>query len=161
MMQEKQLTNFIKERKNDGTSLIVTGDMDSTGKIVKSVGLGADVLGYDISLLIAKTGFYSEDFFDEVITAEKIYNHMIATKNELTGIPAALGYSNIHNLSPKDFRTSSIEASLEGEIMLEGVNKTYKEIVKEILDDHINTKKVTIDQQQKQKIIEMVLVERN
>jgi len=155
------INEFYQGKENDGTSLIVTGDMDSTGKIIKSVGLGADVVGYDISLLIAKTGFYSEDFFDEVITAEKIYNHMIATKNELTGIPAALGYSNIHNLSPKDFRTSSLEASLEGEIMLEGVNKTYKEIVKEILDEHINTKKVTIDQQQKEKIIEMVLVERN
>ena len=135
--------------------------MDSTGKIVKSAGLGADVVGYNISLLIAKTGSYSEDFFDEIVTAKKIYNHMIATKNELTGIPAAIGYSNFHNLSPKDFRTSSLKASLEGEILLEGVNKTYREIVKEILDEYINTKKVTIDQQQKQKITEMILLEAN
>ena len=155
------INEFYQGKENDGASLIVTGDMDSTGKIVKSAGLGADVVGYDISLLIAKTGFYSEDFFDEVVTAEKIYNHMIATKNELTGIPAALGYSNFHNLSPSDFRTSSLKASLEGEILLEGVNKTYKEIVTEILDEYINTKKVTIDQQQKQKIIEMILLEEN
>jgi hypothetical protein len=155
------INEFYQGRENDGASLIVTGDMDSTGKIVKSVGLGVDVVGYDISLLIAKTGVYSEDFFDEIVTAKKIHNHMIATKNELTGIPAALGYSNIHNLSPKDFRTSSLKASLEGKIMLEGINKTYKEIVKEVLDEYINTKKVTIDQQHKEKIIEMVLVEEN
>ena len=155
------INEFYQGKENDGASLIVTGDMDSTGKIVKSVGLGVDVVGYDISLLIAKTGVYSEDFFDEIVTAKKIHNHMIATKNELTGIPAALGYSNIHNLSPKDFRTSSLKASLEGEIMLEGINKTYKEIVKEVLDEYINTKKVTIDQQHKEKIIEMVLVEEN
>jgi hypothetical protein len=155
------INEFYQGRENDGASLIVTGDMDSTGKIVKSVGLGVDVVGYDISLLIAKTGVYSEDFFDEIVTAKKIHNHMIATKNELTGIPAALGYSNIHNLSPKDFRTSSLKASLEGEIMLEGINRTYKEIVKEVLDEYINTKKVTIDQQHKEKIIEMVLVEEN
>ncbi|MDH3678120.1 MAG: hypothetical protein OEQ12_07460 [Nitrosopumilus sp.] len=152
---------FYQGKENDGVSLIVTGDMDSTGKIVKSAGLGADVVGYNISLLIAKTGSYSEDFFDEIVTAKKIYNHMIATKNELTGIPAAIGYSNFHNLSPKDFRTSSLKASLEGEILLEGVNKTYREIVKEILDEYINTKKVTIDQQQKQKITEMILLEAN
>lgn len=157
----KTINEFYQGRENDGASLIVTGDMDSTGKIVKSVGLGVDVVGYDISLLIAKTGVYSEDFFDEIVTAKKIHNHMIATKNELTGIPAALGYSNIHNLSPKDFRTSSLKASLEGEIMLEGINRTYKEIVKEVLDEYINTKKVTIDQQHKEKIIEMVLVEEN
>ena len=157
----KTINEFYQGRENDGASLIVTGDMDSTGKIVKSVGLGVDVVGYDISLLIAKTGVYSEDFFDEIVTAKKIHNHMIATKNELTGIPAALGYSNIHNLSPKDFRTSSLKASLEGKIMLEGINKTYKEIVKEVLDEYINTKKVTIDQQHKEKIIEMVLVEEN
>ncbi len=155
------INEFYQGRENDGASLIVTGDMDSTGKIVKSVGLGVDVVGYDISLLIAKTGVYSEDFFDEIVTAKKIHNHMIATKNELTGIPAALGYSNIHNLSPKDFRTSSLKASLEGEIMLEGINKTYKEIVKEVLDEYINTKKVTIDQQHKEKIIEMIVVEEN
>ena len=155
------INEFYQGRENDGASLIVTGDMDSTGKIVKSVGLGVDVVGYDISLLIAKTGVYSEDFFDEIVTAKKIHNHMIATKNELTGIPAALGYSNIHNLSPKDFRTSSLKASLEGKIMLEGINKTYKEIVKEVLDEYINTKKVTIDQQHKEKIIEMIVVEEN
>jgi len=155
------INEFYQGRENDGAFLMVTGDMDSTGKIVKSIGLGADVVGYDISLLIAKTGVYSEDFFDEIVTAKKIHNHMIATKNELTGIPAALGYSNIHNLSPKDFRTSSLKASLEGEIMLEGINKTYKEIVKEVLDEYINTKKVTIDQQHKEKIIEMILVEEN
>ncbi len=153
------INEFYQGKENDGASLIVTGDMDSTGKIVKSAGLGADVVGYDISLLIAKTGFYSEDFFDEKITAEKIYNHMIATKNELTGIPAAIGYSNFHNLSPKDFRTSSLKASLEGGILLEGVNKTYKEIVKEILEEHISTKKITINQQQKQKIVEKILLE--
>ena len=155
------INEFYQGKENDGTSLIVTGDMDSTGKIVKSAGLGANIIGYDIPLLIAKTGFHSEGFFDEIVTAKKIYNHMIATKNELTGIPAAIGYSNFHNLSPKDFRTSNLKASLEGEILLEGVNKTYKEIIKEILDDHINTKKIAITQQEKRRIIDMILLEAN
>ena len=157
----KIINEFYQGKENDGTCLIVAGDVDSTGKIIKSVGLGADIVGYDLSLLIAKVGFYTENFFDSIITAEKIHNHMIATKNELIGIPAALGYSNFHNMSPSDFRTSSLKASLEGEILLEGVNKTYKKIIEEVLDEYIDTKKISVVQQQKQKIIEMISLEEN
>jgi len=155
------INEFYQGKENDGACLIVAGDVDSTGKIIKVAGLGADVIGYDTSLLIAKVGHYSEEFFDEEITAKKIYNHMMATKNELTGIPAALGYSNFHNLSPSDFRTSNIKASLEGDIMLEGVDKTYTQILEEIFDDHISKKQIQINEQQKQKILEKVILEEN
>ena len=84
---------------------------------------------------------------------------MIATKSELTGIPAAVGYSDFHNLSPRDFRTSSIKASVEGDIPLEGIDKTYRNIVAEILDRYLNTKNISMGQQQQQKIINLVLEE--
>lgn len=156
-----RINKFYQGKENDGACLIIAGDVDSSGKIVKSAGLGANLVGYDTSLLIAKVGHHSEDFFDEIVTAEKIYNHMMATKSELTGIPAALGYSNFHNMSPSDFRTSSLKASLEGDIQLEGVNKTYLEIIHEILDRVIVEKKITINNQQKQKIIDVLLKEGN
>ncbi|MDH3341872.1 MAG: hypothetical protein OEL84_11405 [Nitrosopumilus sp.] len=155
------INEFYRGKENDGACLVVAGDVNNAGKMVKAAGLGADVIGYDTSLLIAKVGHHSENFFDEEITAQKIFNHMIATKSELTGIPAALGYSDFHNLSPSDFRTSSIKASMQGNIPLEGVDKTYRNIVEEILDEYIDTKNISIDQQQKQKIICLVMEEEN
>jgi len=155
------IDEFYRGKENDGACLVVAGDVNNAGKMVKAAGLGADVIGYDTSLLIAKVGHHSENFFDEEITAQKIFNHMIATKSELTGIPAALGYSDFHNLSPSDFRTSSIKASMQGNIPLEGVDKTYRSIVEEILDEYIDTKNISIDQQQKQKIIRLVIEEEN
>lgn len=155
------IDEFYRGKENDGACLVVTGDVNNAGKIVKAAGLGADIIGYDTSLLIAKVGHYSENFFDERITARKIFNHMIATKSELTGIPAAVGYSDFHNLSPSDFRTSSIKASVEGDIPLEGLDKTYRNIVKEILQEYLNAKNILMDQQQKQKIINLVIEEEN
>ena len=140
------INEFYRGKENDGACLVVAGDVNNAGKMVKAAGLGADIIGYDTSLLIAKVGHHSENFFDEEITAQKIFNHMIATKSELTGIPAALGYSDFHNLSPSDFRTSSIEASVQGNIPLEGVDKTYKKIVEEIFDEYIYTKNISVDQ---------------
>ena len=155
------INEFYRGKENDGACLVVAGDVNNVGKMVKAAGLGADVIGYDTSLLIAKVGHYSENFFDEEITAQKIFKHMIATKSELTGIPAALGYSDFHNLSPSDFRTSSINASVQGDIPLEGVDKTYRNIVEEILEEYLNTKNISVDQQQKQKIIDLVIKEEN
>ena len=155
------INEFYRGKENDGACLVVAGDVNNAGKMVKAAGLGADVIGYDTSLLIAKVGHHSENFFDEEITAQKIFNHMIATKSELTGIPAALGYSDFHNLSPSDFRTSSIKASVQGNIPLEGVDKTYRNIVEEILDEYVNTKNISINQQKKQKIINLVIGEEN
>ena len=146
------INKFYQGKESDGACLIIAGDLDSTGKIIKSIGLGANLVGYETSLLIAKAGYYSEEFFDEAITAKKIYNHMMATKSELTGIPAALGYSDIHNMSPSDFRTSSLKASLQGDILIEGVNKTYKQIVEEILDNFLKERKILCDGKMRQKI---------
>ncbi len=155
------IDDFYRGKENDGACLVVAGDVNSAGKIVKAAGMGANVVGYNTSLLIAKVGHHSENFFDEKITAQKIFNHMIATKSELTGIPAAVGYSNFHNLSPSDFRTSSIKASVQGNIPLEGVDKAYRNIVKETLDKYIDTKNISVDQQQKQKIIDLVIEDEN
>ena len=153
------INEFYRGKENDGACLVVAGDVNNAGKMVKAAGLGADIIGYDTSLLIAKVGHHSENFFDEEITAQKIFNHMIATKSELTGIPAAIGYSDFHNLSPSDFRTSSIKASVQGDIPLEGVDKTYRIIVEEILDNYLNIKNISVDQQEKQKIINLIVQE--
>jgi len=155
------INEFYRGKENDGACLVVAGDVNNAGKMIKAAGLGADVIGYDTSLLIAKVGHHSENFFDEEITAQKIFNHMIATKSELTGIPAAIGYSDFHNLSPSDFRTSSIKASIQGDIPLEGVDKTYRNIVAEILEEYVNTKNISVNQQEKQKIINLVIKEEN
>lgn len=155
------ISEFYRGKENDGACLVVAGDVNNAGKMVKAAGLGADVIGYNTSLLIAKVGHHSENFFDEEVTAQKIFNHMIATKSELTGIPAALGYSDFHNLSPSDFRTSSIKASVQGGIPLEGIDKTFRNIVEEILDEYIDTKNISVNQQQKQKIINLVMGEEN
>jgi hypothetical protein len=151
------MNEFYRGKENDGACLVVAGDVNNAGKMVKAAGLGADIIGYDTSLLIAKVGYHSENFFDEEITAQKIFNHMIATKSELTGIPAAVGYSDFHNLSPSDFRTSSIKASIQGDVPLEGVDKTYRNIVEEIFDEYVNTKNISVNQQEKQKIINLVM----
>jgi len=151
------INEFYRGKENDGACLVVAGDVNNAGKMVKAAGLGADIIGYDTSLLIAKVGHYSENFFDEEITAQKIFNHMIATKSELTGIPAAVGYSDFHNLSPSDFRTSSIKASVQGNIPLEGVDKTYRNMVEEILEEHVNTKNISVNQQERQKIISLIM----
>ncbi|MDH3657491.1 MAG: hypothetical protein OEM77_05085 [Nitrosopumilus sp.] len=153
------INEFYRGKENDGACLVIAGDVNNAGKMVKAAGLGADIIGYDTSLLIAKVGHHSENFFDEEITAQKIFNHMIATKSELTGIPAAIGYSDFHNLSPSDFRTSSIKASVQGDIPLEGVDKTYRIIVEEILDNYLNIKNISVDQQEKQKIINLIVQE--
>lgn len=155
------ISEFYRGKENDGACLVVAGDVNNAGKMVKAAGLGADVIGYNTSLLIAKVGHHSENFFDEEVTAQKIFNHMIATKSELTGIPAALGYSDFHNLSPSDFRASSIKASVQGGIPLEGIDKTFRNIVEEILDEYIDTKNISVNQQQKQKIINLVMGEEN
>jgi len=155
------INEFYRGKENDGACLVIAGDVNNAGKMVKAAGLGADIIGYDTSLLIAKVGHHSENFFDEEITAKKIFNHMIATKSELTGIPAAIGYSDFHNLSPSDFRTSSIKASIQGNIPLEGVDKTYKNIVEKILEEYVNTKNISVNQQEKQKIINLVMEEGN
>ena len=41
--------------------LMVAGDFNNTGRIVKSAALGADIIGYSTSLLIANAAYHYEN----------------------------------------------------------------------------------------------------
>jgi hypothetical protein len=139
-------------------TLVIAGDVNTTGKIIKSVALGADIIGYSTSMLIAYSEMiFSDKIFEIDFVTERVYSHMIATKEEIKGIPAALGYSNFHNLTPSDLRTSSIEASLQGDILLEGVDKTYYEIIDGILDEYIGENKIQISLEERKEILKSLV----
>lgn len=138
-------------------TLVIAGDVNTTGKIIKSVALGADIIGYSTSMLIAYSEIFSDRLFDIDFVTERVYRHMIATKEEIKGIPAALGYSNFHNLTPSDLRTSSIEASLQGDILLEGVDKTYYQIIDEILDEYIEENRIQISLEERKEVIKSLV----
>jgi Conserved region in glutamate synthase len=138
-------------------TLVIAGDVNTTGKIIKSVALGADIIGYSTSMLIAYSEIFSDRIFEIEFITERVYRHMIATKEEIKGIPAALGYSNFHNLTPSDLRTSSIEASLQGDILLEGVDKTYYQIIDGILDEYIEENGIQISLEERKKILESLV----
>jgi hypothetical protein len=138
-------------------TLVIAGDVNTTGKIIKSVALGADIIGYSTSMLIAYSEIFSDRLFDIDFVTERVYRHMIATKEEIKGIPAAMGYSNFHNLTPSDLRTSSIEASLQGDILLEGVDKTYYQIIDEILDEYIEENRIQISLEERKEIIKSLV----
>jgi len=138
-------------------TLVIAGDVNTTGKIIKSVALGADIIGYSTSMLIAYSEIFSDRLFNIDFVTERVYRHMIATKEELKGIPAAMGYSNFHNLTPSDLRTSSIEASLQGDILLEGVDKTYYQIIDEILDEYIEENRIQISLEKRKEVIKSLV----
>ena len=68
-----------------------------------------------------------------------------------------MGYSNFHNLTPSDLRTSSIEASLQGDILLEGVDKTYYQIIDEILDEYIEENRIQISLEKRKEVIKSLV----
>jgi hypothetical protein len=142
---------------NPEVTLVIAGDVNTTGKLIKSVALGADIIGYSTSMLIAYSEIFSDRIFEIDFVTERVYSHMIATKEEIKGIPAALGYSNFHNLTPSDLRTSSIEASLQGDILLEGVDKTYYQIIKEILDEYIEENRIKISLDERKMILKSLV----
>jgi hypothetical protein len=149
-----------EENDNDNNvALVIAGDVNSAGKIVKAAALGANVIGYSTSMLIAHSNMYSEKPSDISSIADNVYRHMVGTKGEIKGIPAALGYSDFHNLSPSDLRTSSIEASLQGNIPLEGVDRTYKEMVEEIVNEYISEKGIKINSLEIQQILRFMVRE--
>jgi hypothetical protein len=149
-----------EENDNDNNvALVIAGDVNSAGKIVKAAALGANVIGYSTSMLIAHSNMYSEKPSDVSSIADNVYRHMVGTKGEIKGIPAALGYSDFHNLSPSDLRTSSIEASLQGNIPLEGVDRTYKEMVEEIVNKYISEKGIKINSLEIQQILRFLVRE--
>ena len=149
-----------EENENDNNAiLVIAGDVNSAGKIVKAAALGANVVGYSTSMLIAHSNMYSEKPSNVSSIAENVYRHMVGTKGEIKGIPAALGYSDFHNLSPSDLRTSSIDASLQGNIPLEGVDRTYKEMIEEIVNEYVSEKGIKLNSLETQQILRFMVRE--
>lgn len=138
-------------------ALVIAGDVNTTGKIIKSVALGANLIGYSTSMLIAYAEFFSDNISEIDFITDRVYRHMIATKEEIKGIPAALGYSNFHNITSSDLRTSSIEASLQGDILLEGVEKTYYQIINGILDEYIQENGIQISLEERKEILKSLM----
>ena len=154
----KAINDYYKGREgedddDDNAILVIAGDVNSSGKIVKAAALGANIIGYSTSMLIAHSNMYSEKPSDISSIADNVYRHMVATKGEIKGIPAALGYSDFHNLSPSDLRTSSIDASLQGEIPLEGIDRTYKEMIEEVVNECVNEKGIKLNASETQEVL--------
>jgi hypothetical protein len=155
------INQFYKGKKNDGAVLIAAGDFNDVGKIVKSVAIGADVIGFSTSLLIANAARHFEDHLYADTVSNRLYNHLMATKGELKGVPAALGYSNFFNISYTDLRTSSIETSLELNIAIEGTDKTYRQIIEEYVNEFTYKSDFVIDEEDKCSLIEYLLEKRS
>jgi len=154
------INQYYAGKENDGTILMVAGDFNNTGRIVKAAALGADIVGYSTSLLIANAASHYENSSDINTIPDRICRHILATKGELKGVPAALGYSNFYNLSSADLRTSSIEASLQANIAIEGVDKTYRQIIEELIDEYAIEKGIEMNKEKKQKLVTYLLKNR-
>ncbi len=154
------INKYYAGKENDGALLVVAGDFNDAGRIVKAAALGADIIGYSTSLLIANAANHYENPYDVNTISERIYRHILATKGELKGIPAALGYSNFYNMSPADLRTSSIEASLQADIAIEGIDKTYRRIIEELVDEYGVKEGMDLDKEKKQKLVAHLLTNR-
>ena len=91
--------------------------------------------------------------------ADNVYRHMLGTKGEIKGIPAALGYSDFHNISPSDLRTSSIDASLQGNIPLEGIDRTYKDMIQEVVNEYVSEKGIKLNSSETQQVLRSIVGE--
>jgi hypothetical protein len=154
------INRYYAGKENDGAVLVVAGDVNDTGRIVKAAALGADIIGYSTSLLIANAAYHYENQSSLKSVSDRICNHMLATKGELKGVPAALGYSNFYNLSSADLRTSSIEASIQAEIAIEGTNKTYRQTIEEFIHKYTREEELDLTKSQKQELVEYLLINR-
>jgi hypothetical protein len=157
----RAINQYYTGKENDGVILVAAGDFNNAGRIVKAAALGADIIGYSTSILIANAANSYENLSNTNTISERIYKHMLATKGELKGIPAALGYSNFYNMSTSDLRTSSIEVSLQAEITIEGIDKSYRQIIKELVDEYEIKEGLNIDEEKKQKLVTHLLTNRN
>src|SRR5919112_5732475 len=157
----RAINQYYTGKENDGAMLVAAGDSNNTGRIVKAAALGADIIGYSTSILIANAGNHYENLSNTNTITERIYRHILATKGELKGVPAALGYSNFYNMSPSDLRTCSIEASLQADITLEGIDKSYRQIIEELVDEYEIKEGLNIDEEKKQKLVTYLLTNRN
>ena len=155
------MNQFYKGKKNDGVILIAAGDFNDVGKIVKAVAIGADIIGFSTSLLIANAARHFEDHLYADTVSNRLYRHLMATKGELKGVPAALGYSNFFNISYTDLRTSCIETSLELNIAIEGINKTYRQIIEEYVNEFTNISDFVIGEEEKGYLINYLLEKRS
>ncbi|HXT83394.1 MAG TPA: hypothetical protein VN704_03540 [Verrucomicrobiae bacterium] len=155
------INQFYKGKKNDGTILIAAGDFNDVGKIVKAVAIGADIIGFSTSLLIANAARHFEGHLCADTVSNRLYKHLMATKGELKGVPAALGYSNFFNISYTDLRTSCIETSLELNIAIEGTDKTYRQIIEEYVNEFANKSDFVMDDDTKCSLIEYLSEKRS
>ena len=73
---------------------------------------------------------------------------------------AALGYSNFYNISSSDLRTSSIEASIQADIAIEGTNKTYRQIIEDFVSKYTTEEQLDLNKSQKQELVEYLLINR-
>ncbi|TVP40406.1 hypothetical protein [Candidatus Nitrosocosmicus arcticus] len=151
------INQYYAGEENDGAVLVVAGDVNNTGGIVKAAALGADIIGYSTSLLIANAAHHYENQSNVNTVSDRIRKHMMATKGELKGVPAALGYSNFYNLSSADLRTSSIEASIQAEIAIEGTNTTYRQTIEEFVNKYTVEEELDLNKSQKQELVEYLL----
>jgi hypothetical protein len=154
------IDHYYAGKENDGTVLIVAGDVNNTGRIVRAAALGADIIGYSTSLLIANAAHHYEVQSNLDTVSDRIYKHVLATKGELKGVPAALGYSNFYNLSSSDLRTSSIEASIQADIAIEGTNKTYRQIIEDFIYKYTTEEQLDLSKSEKQELVEYLLINR-
>ncbi|HSL14315.1 MAG TPA: hypothetical protein VK882_08680 [Nitrososphaeraceae archaeon] len=159
---KKAINDYYKGREendDDNAILVIAGDVNSAGKIVKAAALGANVVGYSTSMLIAHSNMYSEKPSDVSSIADNVYRHMVGTKGEIKGIPAALGYSDFHNLSPSDLRTSSIDASIQGDIPIEGIDRTYKEMIEQVVNEYVSEKGIKLNSSETQEVVRSIVRE--
>ena len=156
----RAINQYYAGKENDGAVLIVAGDVNNTGRIVRAAALGADIIGYSTSLLIANAAHHHEVQSSLNAVSDRICKHVMATKGELKGVPAALGYSNFYNLSSADLRTSNIEASIQADIAIEGTNKTYRQIIEAFINKYTTEEQLDLNKSQKQELVEYLLVNR-
>ncbi len=156
----RAINQYYAGKENDGTVLIVAGDVNNTGRIVRAAALGADIIGYSTSLLIANAAHHHEVQSSLNAVSDRICKHVMATKGELKGVPAALGYSNFYNLSSADLRTSNIEASIQADIAIEGTNKTYRQIIEAFINKYTTEEQLNLNKSQKQELVEYLLINR-
>jgi len=154
------INRYYAGMENDGTVLIVAGDVNNTGRIVRAAALGADIIGYSTSLLIANAAHHYEVQSNLDAVSDRICKHVMATKGELKGVPAALGYSNFYNISSADLRTSNIEASIQADIAIEGTNQTYRQIIEDFVYKYAAEEQLDLNKSQKQELVEYLLVSR-
>jgi hypothetical protein len=149
-------SRLINSYNGQDTNLIVAGNVNNAGMIVKAIALGANAICYDTTSLIADACSSDQDI-DSNSVAETIYKHVLATKKELEELPASAGYSRLRNLSTHDLRTSNLKVSLQGDIKIEGLERTHREILVEELDSLLKDKELQIDGKERDEFLEKVL----